>query len=289
MPVAMSAPQLVVIDGKLYVGGGNTEEERSKYVLCKYNPAYDQWSVFDCPVKFFGLGHVANSLVLVGGSQEDGTVMGEVYILDEISKTWNSSSIPTMPTARTLLTVISSGFGIAACGGHNGLNCSDAVEVYKTKTRQWYSASPLPKPLLALRTATVASTCFLLGGSSDFNTAQKDCYGIKVDDLFSASRQTPMDQKVLPIWKSFRSDTLAAAPAALLGALVSVGGLTLDKNWRHLRAFSSTSQSWIHIGQLPHQVLLCCAAVLGKELFVIGGRTSRSHRFISSVFIGTFE
>ncbi len=286
MPAEMTTPQLTVINGVIYVGGGNSDQ-RSLYQLCKYHPAYNQWSVLACPVKFFGLGQLGGTPVLVGGSTRDGTVVGEVFVLDESSQTLiNSTDIPPMPTARKRSCIISCSFGIAVCGGRTGQECTAVVEVYKTATHQWHATIPLPRPLMMMRTTTIGSMGYLLGGHRPNEipgNAKGDCYGISLNDLFHTT-QHPVD------WQTLPPAPLAAAPATLFGALVTVGGCVdvSGVDGEHLHAFSPITRSWIHIGLFPHEIVYCCAAVLERDIFVMGGRRYGFTRS-KNVFIGTIE
>ncbi len=278
MLVSMTAAQCTVIDSVIYAGGGNSPGDTSKYQLCKYQSTCGKWSTLNCPVKFFGLGRLEGRLVLVGGAKKDGTIVGDMYTLEEQTQTWDNSAVPPMPTARIRLTVISCSFGIAACGGHTGQECSSIVEVYRTETRQWQTAVSLPNPLMLMRAVTIDSSCYLLGGcrpTAGLGNAQADCFCITLKSLFRAAEH-PLG------WETLPSAPLHAAPANLGGALVTIGGST------QLHAFSRTLRSWVHVGDLPCELKSSSCAMVEEKVFVVGGWSVDGHRR-RSMFIGSLK
>ena len=70
----MCSGQSVVMDGKVYYGGGKTETDELENSYCYfvqcYDPSQDKWTTLSqlkLPVRYFGLGQLDGHLVAVGG------------------------------------------------------------------------------------------------------------------------------------------------------------------------------------------------------------------------------
>ena len=275
----MTASQCTVIGGVLYVGGGQTDAVDSNRRIYKYNRVNDEWSALPrCPVQYFGIGRLDGNLVIVGGVYPDDTLAEEVFLFEEESQQWNGTIIPPMPTARYRPCVISCELGIAVCGGQGPRQSVATVEVFKTETRHWHPAQPLPIPCGAMRATVIGDTCYLLGGLSPIlarNNAISSCFSIKFTTNFE-------DQEA-NLWQSL-PDTpeVNAAPASLSGALLAIGG----KIYAYSRSTLISNTQWIHVGDLPATCTASTATAIGSELFVMGGWVGATHRRSKKVFIG---
>jgi hypothetical protein len=98
-------------------------------------------------------------------------VISDIYEFDEVSQQWvKSTSIPPMPTARELVTVISwsSPPALIVCGGRGESGEPMAVvEIYTTAHDQWHTATPLPVPRSLMSQAVYGDTIFFVGGNEE--------------------------------------------------------------------------------------------------------------------------
>ena len=87
-----------VINGKVYCGGGDFNDNDDKYIVYCYNPSQDKWTTLPpLPVKWFSLGQVNGKLVAVGGLKKSTfNETNDVYTYDERSQKWKQT-IPPMP------------------------------------------------------------------------------------------------------------------------------------------------------------------------------------------------
>ena len=166
LPVAMNSHHIVRIGSTIYCGGGYTggsiDEARKVF---QYNPKQGTWSQLPiCPTRQFGLTQLDGKLVTVGGSRIDQiTPINDVYIFKK-SKMWEKA-IPSLPTARMYPTTFNYKSTLVASGGITHWETdvkhrtrTNAVEVFKTKTRQWYRAEPLPVAHSSMSCAIVNDT-----------------------------------------------------------------------------------------------------------------------------------
>ena len=193
-------------------------------VYC-YDPSQDKWTTLPpLPVRWFGLGQVNGKLVAVGG-QKKGTEnqTNDVYTYDERSRKWKQT-IPPMPTARWVLSILSLQSALVVAGGRTSLGVTAAVEIFKPDTSQWYRADPLPRACCHKSLVAIGNMCYALGGYTDGTFFNEALYA-SVDDLLgnavpanqtthSGSSDTQSAWKTLPNTPTYRP-----AAAVLAGHL----------------------------------------------------------------------
>ena len=195
LPTAICNGKTTVINGKFYCGGGVTNDtnDDNQYLVYCYNLSQDKWTTLPpLPVKWFGLGQVNGKLVAVGGLKKgtsDDT--NDVYTYDAQSQKWKKT-IPPMPTARDSHGILSLRSALVVAGGSTPLfKNTDAVEIFKPDTSQWYRTDPLPTACHDVSLAVIGNTCYALGGY-DGSSLNQALYA-SVDDLLGnavAANQT---------------------------------------------------------------------------------------------------
>ena len=284
----MSTRRYTVINGKVYCGGGGTDRYDDECIVFCYDPSQDNWTTLPpLPVKLFGLGQVNGKLVAVGGWNTN-----VVYTYDERSKKWKQT-IPPMPTARRLPSVLSLQSALVVAGGI-GYGYTGAVEIFKADTSQWYTTDPLPTACCDLSLVAIGNTCYALGGYklSHLNQA----HYASVDDLLhnavpanqtthSGSSNTQSAWKILP-----NTPTYGPNVAVLAGHLLAVGGRETSKGgavMKEVYTYSHSTNSWIYISDLPAPRYGAAVAVLSpSEIVVIGGWCDG---MVNTVYKGTLH
>ena len=264
----------------------------SDYTVYCYDPSQDKWTTLPpLPVKFFGLGQVNGKLVAVGG-ESDFQTANKVYTYDERSRKWNQT-IPPMPTARYSPSVLSLQSALAVIGGILDTRLShhsNAVEIFKSDTLQWYLTSHLPVCCSLISLVAIGNTCYALGGYNGSHLNQT-LYA-SIDDLLgnavlanhcSGCSDTRSAWKTLP-----NTPTYEPATAVLAGNLLAIGGKKTSRGGadkREVYMYSLSTNSWIYISDLPAPRSDTVAAVLSStEILVIGGCYSG---LMSTVYKGT--
>ena len=265
----------MIINGKVYCGGGFTGRDDDYYIVDCYDPSQNNWTTLPpLPVELFRLGQVNGKLVAVGGvKKSDSSTTNEVYTYDERWKKWKQT-IPPMPTARCHPGVLSLQSALVVAGG---APYTDAVEIFKADTSQWHTTDPLPTACCNISLVAIGNTCYALGGFKSPSHLNQALYA-SVDDLLhnavpanqtthSGSSDTQSAWKTLP-------DTPTYGPAAsvLAGHLLTVGGRETSGGGAEIYAYSPSTNSWIYISDLPAPRSDAVVAVLSpSEILVIGG------------------
>ena len=253
------------------------------YAVYCYDPSQDKWTTLQpLPVKHFGLGQVNGKLVAVGGMGRSGDVRNEVYTYDERSRKWNQT-IPPMPTARRYPSTLSLQSALVVVGGgldNQSSRYSDAVEIFKLDTLQWYLTSHLPVCGSLKSLVAIGNTCYALGGYNGSNLNQ--VFYASIDNLLGnavpatsrrGSSGTRSAWKTLPNTPTYRptAAVLAGNLLAIRGNQTSRGGA--DKTEVYM--YSPSTNSWIYICDLPAPRSDTGVAVLSSmEILVIGGYCS---------------
>ena len=288
----MYSHHIVRIGSTIYCGGGYTDKIDTSRQVFQYNPKQDTWSQLPiCPTVHFGLTQLDGRLVTVGGKRLDRPIrIKNVYVFQE-SETWENSIIPPIPTARSHTTAFNYKSTLIVSGGithwHTDSKlwtCTNAVEVFQTKTYQWHRAEPLPVAHCGMSCAIVNDTCYLIGGNK-LGPASRHAYYTSVSILISRAlppnhpdtSSTPKASPSPPTWQVLPKCPLYHFTAAELGScLLAIGGMDGSNSPSSaLHMYSPSTNSWVRIssGDLPVPRDSAAATQLeGGEVILVGGK-----------------
>ena len=270
-------------------------DDDDKYIVYCYDPSQDSWTTLPpLPVRWFGLGQVNGKLVAVGGEKKsDGRATNEVYTYDERSREWKQT-IPPMLTARYSPGVLSLQSALVVAGGDT-IGYTDAVEIFKADTSQWYRTDRLPTPCQDISPIVIGNTCYALGGCDDLSCLNQALHA-SVDDILRNA--VPANQTThsgstdtLSAWKMLaNTPTYEPAAAVLTGNLLAIGGKETSRgrtDKKEVFMFSPSTNSWIYISDLPEPQSRAAVAVLSStEILVIGGWCGGK---VSTTYKGTLQ
>ena len=297
IPVELSSGKSTVINGKVYCGGGYTNRGDDGSIVYRYDSSQDNWITLPpLPVSWFGLGQVNGKLVAVGGVKKGNSTdcTKEVYTYDERSKKWKLTITP-MPTARCSPGVVSHQSALVVAGGSP---YTGAVEIFKPDKSQWYTTDPLPTICSGTSLIAIGNTCYVLGGLK-YPSYLNQAHYASVDDLFHNA--VPANQTgthsggidTQSAWKTL-PDTPTYGPNAvmLFEHLLAVGGVETSDGgvaMKEVYMYSSSTNSWIYISDLPAPRLTTAVAVLPQsEILVIGGWCGDGGK-VNTVYKGTLH
>ena len=280
--MGLDRAQTIVISGKVYCGGGESDYENHYQVYC-YSPSEDTWNTLPaCDVRRFGLGQVRGKLVTVGGRKKtDDEVTNEVYEFDEVTRSWKQS-IPTMPTARTSPAVLNHHSTLTVAGGNTGHGRTAVVEVFREETSQWHTTEPLPFRWLSPSSLLINNRWYLLGGATEgegySNRAVCAHVGLFLQKALPHDQaSTDRDSTNNSAWEVLPNTPHYVPATATFGAsLLAVGGSTTNE-WppnpkAAVHVYSPCTNAWIHISNLPVPRVGTATAMLSPtELLVISG------------------
>ena len=260
--------QAAVIGDNLYVGGGETlDNYRDDARLYIYSLSGNLWDYMDVPVYRFALTTYHSQLMLIGGweyvGEMPGVLTNKLWTLskhDELQET-----LLPMPTERYSASALGHGDHLIVAGGGGDVpDLLSVVEIYHGKNRQWFSIEPLPAPCSGMKSTVYDEHWYLIGGCGQ----KQEVYYASIDSLIASCKNLLQNGA----WKRLPDTPLECTSAAMFGKrLIIVGGELVSPS-SAVNAYSPSSQSWIHVGDMPAPLSDTCAVVLPSgELMVVGG------------------
>ena len=266
-------PQVVVFNGKVYIGGGEATSYREQQRVIVYDPKLDSYDTLP-PYAYilFSMAVVNNLLVVVGGVDvQTRKVTNKLGVWSEQSKQW-THSLPPMTTACHSPSVATHNKWLMVMGGWGDGTFLSRVEILDTtEQRRWYHAAPLPHTLCRALPAAIGNMLYLLGGYTE-KAASTKVLTVCVDEIISEVVSQPASASNPPTpspWQSL-PDTPKTGSTSLAfnGALLAVGGGRSPAIYH----YKPSSRRWIMAGEMPTGRSDCTCTVLPSgDLFVAGG------------------
>ena len=251
------------LNGTLYVRGGFTNEPgfRTEASLYSFKPGVDTtWTVTDTPTYWYTLVVHDSELLLVGGRE---------YPTEEITNkvfTMRDGQfvevLPPMNERRESPSAVSSGSALVVAGGSDASGGLSSVEVFKDG--QWTTApSSLPSAECDIKSALHGDQWYLI-------TSFGKVFRTSLQSLISGSDQSP--------WETLPDAPNYCSAAAFFGSrLLSIGGGGYGYPTIAIYAFSSSTQSWVHVADMPLLLGLPTAVVLSSEQLILSSGAKVFH------------
>ena len=200
--------------------------------------------------------------------------------------------IPPMPTARWSTSVLTLRSALVVAGGAS--TYTTVVEIFKPDTSQWYRTDPLPRACCDVSLVAIGNTCYALGGYRH-PTYLNQALHASIDDLLGnavpakpptqrSSSGTQSAWRVLP-----NTPTYEPAAVMLVGNLLAIGGKETSyggDDKKEVYTYSSSTNSWIYVSDLPAPRLTTAVAVLSSNKFLVIGGWGEGAR-LNTVYMGT--
>ena len=291
MPLGITGyVQSVVVQGKVYVGGGHTDRRNGDIVMV-YDISSLKWA--ELPpyrAQGFAMTVINNQLVLVGGQENDYSSSKVLGVWTAESNEW-AHPYPHMSTARSSCSaVVYKEWLVVAGGDVNGAVSLSSLEVMNTVTLQWYAAPPTPTPWAEMKTAIVEDTCYFMGGFTGFTTVVYSVYSVSLPALISQlhSQGSEKIARQHQIWKEIPELlTTFSTPLSISGSLLAVGGMDKDRQAvTAIHLYQPDTGTWVKVGDMPTPRYQCtCAMIADREMLVAGGRENIDYLCRSDIAI----
>ena len=267
MPHGMASAQAVLLNGKVYIGGGNTDSLKDEYVILVYSPEGDEWTQLpSCPVRSFAMASVNHQLVLAGGlerGRHDGS--NKLVVWNNTSHSGWTNPYPPMPTAHVKASAIGHWHYLVVAGGWR------YVEILDTSNSQWHTAESLPVGCELMTSAVLANTLYLMGGTA---VSPMQVLAASLPSLVSEATSRFPIPTVSPLWVNLPNTPFKNSTASVLEySLLAIGGQT-DASWRacEVLRYDPMSGSWVKVGDMPVRRSHLSSVVLSHgALLVCGG------------------
>lgn len=281
MPSAMSFyPQAIVLNGKVYLGGGKSQPRKYMNTVMEYDPQKDEWTLLSPYGNiYFGMAVLKGQLLLIGGQHPDIPKTTNLLSLwDQISLQWQSPFLPLMPTPRCCMAIAYNDWWIVVAGGENDRGeMLTKVEIFIVSEGKWIEGAPLPQGAEKMTAAIIGNKVILLGGASGSSTHggfHKEVFCLSLDNLTHLTTSYTLES-----WQRLQSTPFRCFTAlAYNGALLAIGGQDSTTKYSVIYIYQPGEKCWVKAGDMPTDRVRCACTVLPNgEIFIAGGATSSSH------------
>ena len=291
IPVKMTLAKTAVIDGMVYVGGSNAEEQGDKYHVCKYDPVKNDWSILPpTPVIGFGVGKLNGKLVIISSGSK------QVHVFDEDTQ----QSTLSMPTGLYFSLVVTHNTSLIVCG-MTGESSPPLMFIYCHQSSQWHSRAPPPLNFHTdFGSAVIVNDTYYIAEGAEGELFQDSSPAV-----FSQPLSTLLDPNIPSTWQRMPDTPCHTSHLATTGGcLLALGGLHSACNildnaevaadiTTAVHAFCPATSSWVKIGDLPDKRICSTITTLSTgELFLTGGEIPDEDNDLSvtdKTFIGTIN
>jgi N-acetylneuraminic acid mutarotase len=280
MPTARSGLGVAVVDGKIYVIGGQNGEGVLN-ITEEYDPVTNEWtSKTSMPTarSDFGIAVYQNKIYVIGGTIGSEIAVGEslltgaTEVYDPETDTWETKT--SMPTPRQGLkaNVVSDRIyligGVRYVGGyiHPGF---DENEVYDPATDSWITKAPLPTAVWGYSSAVVDNKIYLIGGG---NKTSEGTFPVTLNQIYTPATDTWDFGQSIPtgLWDA---DAGATTGAFAPERIYVLGGSYYTVAYNLTQTYDPEVDAWTAGTPMPTPRWSLGVAVVNDELYAIGGKT----------------
>ena len=234
-----------------------------------YNKSWSELP--ECPYRDSSLAVIRGLLTAIGGYSFGFIgVVPQNKLLSLVDKKW-VEHFPPMPTCRSHTAAVTTRYHLLVAGGFDESKAVDTVEVMDITTLVWSTAASLPHPYSSASAAICGDQLYMLGGVDKDGRTQSVLTCSLTSLLQSRSKTSPHS-----VWKSISdAPVYLSTCVAVDGELLTVGGDAGPcKTTSAVYKYEATTDSWLHISNMPTGRYDCLIAVLPtNEMMVVGGST----------------
>ena len=260
-------------------------DRQSETNVLQYNSETGEWSILECPKKYFSVAVVNGLLTAIGGKQS-GEATKTLLSLTGQQK-W-AEQFPPMAYHHNCPAVACTSTSLIVAGGFGPDVEMAPVEVMDTKTLCWSTAARLPHRWHQVTATVCKDRMYMAGGFGKGSTRTQSVLTCVVSDLLQSavSQNQSLASRLttaLHIHPSPESRTVwqevAGLPVyhstlvTLQGQLLAVGGGSSDLSpTSAVYQYDTATNSWKTISHMNTKQQNCLAVVLpGDRLMVVGG------------------
>ena len=265
--------QSVVIEGKVFVGGGyGGYGNDSEYIVMEYDGQSGEWAKLPryraCNS---ALVAIENHLVLVSGYERSFRIKA-LGVWDSSAKQW-VHPYPEMKVGRSSPSAVVYSDWLVVSGGRGDTEGRlSSVEALNIPLKQWHIASPMPVVWARMKSAVVGNTSYFMGGGIGGASHTQDVYSVYLPALImqlNSKCKTDGD-----IWKKESTlTTTLSSPLSMHGCLFAFGGWDKDRMpSTSVLLYRADSREWVKAGDMPRpRYNFTCAVIKEGEILVAGG------------------
>ncbi|PYI80331.1 MAG: hypothetical protein DME26_21780 [Verrucomicrobia bacterium] len=262
----MTQPSLLagaaVINGRMYVVGGNDGNGTTAAITEIYDPNTDAWS-FGSPASIaravMATGALNNKVYVAGGWQNSdaNASTGALEIYDPVTDSWANGAPMSTPRGAMATAVI--GGKLYAAGGYASYpyHAFHTLEIYDPLSNSWLTGAPMPNAVSFAGGAAINGKFYVAGGVSVNETPPTATLQIydPVSDTWTTGAPMP-------------TPNYGLAAGVIDGKMIVVSG-----DVSNVDIYDPILNFWAVGAPVPQPRLFMVAGVIGSQMFVTGGFT----------------
>jgi len=264
MPTARAESAFGVINGRLYVAGGEVNAQPLATVEV-YDPSTNTWATKNSmPFALYGAASaVINGKLYVAGGAIPNTILNTLEAYDPTTDTWTSLASMPIPEANDAADTINGKLYVV--GGINQIvpnNPRNAIlQVYDPSSNTWAIKSPMPTARAAAEAVAINGLLYVVEGTTNSAAAETGVLEVYDPATDTWTSRTPMPTP---------RDSFAAAFVG--GHLYAIGGnLNGGPQSTANESYDPTSDTWVSVAPMPTARGEMANGVIGGTIFVVGG------------------
>ena len=269
MPTARSGVASSVVNGKIYVFGGNDGNYLS--VVEKYNPETNTWTTKAPMPTTRGLlasSPVNGKIYVFGGNNGDYLSTVEEY--DSETGIWTTKA--PMPTARGLFATSVVDGKIYAIGGNTDYR-TDKVEEYNPQSDTWTTKASMPTSRWGLASSVVDGKIYAIGGYSP-------AIGyLSVVEEYNPETNTWTTKASMPTARRYHTSSVVNGKIYVVGGDNSIGDT--DIRLDTVEEYDPETNTWTTKASMPTGRGVMTNSIVNGRIYVIGGQ--RGDNIVSTV------
>jgi len=263
MPTARRSIDAAVLDGKIYIIGGNPEKTGGLKTVEMYDPATDTWTA-KSPMSWarggMGISVVNGKIYAIGGMTHPSGAFDRVEEYDPATDTWTTKS--PMPTRRFGLSTCAVSGKIYAIGGQGSWpNVVAKVEEYDPSTDTWTEKRPMPTPRAHFSTSVVNGKIYAIGGVLEYPELAS------IVEEYDPAENVWRRRADMPTARTFLATSVLNGRIYAIGGEIKADGPPTST----VEEYDPATDTWTTKADLPSARAHLAAGTVNGKIYAIGG------------------
>jgi len=265
MPTARRSIDAAVLDGKIYIIGGNPEKTGGLKTVEMYDPVTDTWTA-KSPMSVarggMGISVVNGKIYAIGGMTNPSGSFNTVEEYDPATDTWTTKA--PMPTRRFGLSTSTFNGKIYAIGGQGSWpDVVTKVEEYDPATDTWTEKRAMPTARAHLSTCVVNGKIYAIGGVLEYPELAS------IVEEYDPATNVWRRRTDMPTARTFLATSVLNGRIYAIGGEIKADGPPTST----VEEYDPAINTWTTKADLPSARAHLAAGTVNGKIYAIGGTT----------------
>ncbi len=271
MPEPRSGSGISVLNGKIYVVGGQDSNGGPTLTLYEYDPATNTWATkAPMPDSYYTTAATAvnNRIYAIGGLRWGAWFSNQTREYNFVTDSWTAKA--PMPTGRDTEVVTVNGKIYAIGGwagwGPGGGEWRSEVEEYDPGTDTWTAKAPMPTARAKHSLAVVNGKIYAIGGWTSIS------YGPNIVEEYDSATNSWTTKAPMPTGRA------ELATVVVNNKIYAIGGGGVYSELATVEVYDPATDTWVAETSIPTARWELAAAVVKNKIYAMGGQNGYYNR-----------